>query len=67
MREHERSIVTQTLFRNGGNRKLTAQGLGITVRALEKILERHHILPRRFTKPLPITITKSEVPAKENS
>lgn len=54
MREHERVIVTQTLARNGGSYDRTAQVLGVTRRALDKILERHRLSKRRFTKPLPI-------------
>jgi transcriptional regulator with GAF, ATPase, and Fis domain len=53
MREHERLIVTKTLERNGGNQQLAANALGITMRGLQKILERHHLVKRRFTKPLP--------------
>jgi DNA-binding NtrC family response regulator len=62
MRDYERNIVAQTILRNGGNRDLAANALGITRRALDKILERHHMLiRRRFTRALPITkVTPSD-------
>jgi transcriptional regulator with GAF, ATPase, and Fis domain len=56
MREHERLIVIKTMERNGGNQQLSADALGITKRALQKILERQRLVKRRFTKPLPISI-----------
>lgn len=62
MREHERTIVIQTIAQNQGNRKLAAEALGITSRALEKILGRHHMLRRRYTKALPITKKSLEQP-----
>jgi transcriptional regulator with GAF, ATPase, and Fis domain len=55
MREHERLIVVKTMERNGGNQQLSANALGITKRALQKILERQRLVKRRFTKPLPIS------------
>lgn len=53
-RDYERGVVTTTLAKNGGDHHKTSQALGITKRALEKILVRHHLLKRRFTKQLPI-------------
>lgn len=54
MRDHERLIVTKTLERNGGDQQKASEALGITKRALQKILERHGLVKRRFTKPLKI-------------
>lgn len=47
VREYERLIVTQTLSRNGDNRRRTAEALGISLRGLEKILARHGLSARR--------------------
>lgn len=52
--EYERTIVKTTLSRNGGNRDVSAAALGVTRRALDKILKRHHLVRSRYTKPLPI-------------
>jgi DNA-binding NtrC family response regulator len=52
--EFERMIVERTLKQNNDDREKTAVALGITGRTLDKILRRHHISKRRFTKPLPI-------------
>lgn len=60
MRDYERQIVVQTLARNGGNYDTTASALGITRRALEKVLERHGLTKRRFTKPLPIPVKETK-------
>jgi DNA-binding NtrC family response regulator len=54
MRAYERTIVVTALNRNGGNREVTATVLGITRRALDKILERHHLVKKRYTQVLPI-------------
>lgn len=59
VRDYERSMVVQTLVRNNGNQVKTASALGITRRTLQKILERHHLLKRRYTKPLPIPVKES--------
>ena len=55
MHAHEREIVTRTMLANRGDYDLTASALGITRRALDKILLRHHLAKRRYTKALPIT------------
>ena len=52
--EFEKMVVERTLKANENDREKTAAALGITGRALDKILRRHHISKRRFTKPLPI-------------
>ncbi len=52
--EYEREIVTRTLRASNGSRDVAASALGITRRGLEKILERHHLVSRRYTKILPI-------------
>jgi len=54
VRDFERNLVAQTLQRNNGDRRKTAEALGVSERGLEKILNRHHMLRRRFTRPLPI-------------
>lgn len=54
MRAYERQIVVSTLARNNGNYDMTAAALGITRRALDKVLARHSISKRRFTRVLPI-------------
>lgn len=53
MFEHERTILVATLKQNGNDRSLAAKALGITLRALEKALLRHHLVKRRYTRPLP--------------
>jgi len=55
LRAYERDIVLKTMHANRGNYDLTAAALGITRRALDKILLRHHLAKRRYTKALPIT------------
>ena len=54
MRAHERTIILKTLEVNKGNRRRSAEVLGITQRALEKILERHHLVKHRYSQVLPI-------------
>ncbi len=58
--EFEKMVVLQTLKANKDDRDKTAEALGITGRALDKILSRHHISKRRFTKPLPIPSNEGE-------
>jgi Bacterial regulatory protein, Fis family len=53
-RDYERNVVTETLKRYGWDRDQTAKILGITSRALDKILERHHLVKRRYTQPIPM-------------
>lgn len=53
MRDYERTIVSQTLSRNGGDRNRVALVLKISRRALDKIIERHRICKPRFARPLP--------------
>ena len=60
LRDYEKQIVSQTLSRNAGNYDTTAAVLGVTRRALDKILARHGISKRRFTKLLPIPAHVSE-------
>jgi DNA-binding NtrC family response regulator len=62
LRDYEKTIVVQTLARNNGDRAVAAQALGITKRALEKMLERHHLARRRFTRKLPIPPLPPEKP-----
>lgn len=54
LRDFKKSVVAATLKRNGGNRALTAAALGISGRALEKILARTGLAKRRYAKKLPI-------------
>ena len=54
MHDHEREIVIRTMRANQGNYDLTAAALGVTRRALDKILLRHHLGKRRYTRALPI-------------
>jgi DNA-binding NtrC family response regulator len=54
VREFKKSVVTATLRRNGGNRKLTAEGLGISMRALEDLLAKFGVSKRRYAKKIPI-------------
>ena len=62
--EFERTVVMRTLQQNEFDRKKTAAALQITVRALDKIFDRHHLVKRRFSKVLPIppqgTVEKDE-------
>lgn len=60
MSVYERTIIQSTLARNNGNRDTTAEVLGITRRALEKILKRHHLVRSRYSKPLPIPPPKGQ-------
>lgn len=57
-RDFELMIVLETLKQNDNDREKVAKLLDITRRGLDKILDRHHMLKRRWTRPLPI-------PAKE--
>lgn len=54
LREYERVIVERTVVANGGDKDLTAMALGVSKRALYKILERHGLLRPRYTRLLPI-------------
>ena len=53
-RDFERTVIMTTLERHDGDRDLTAKVLGITRRAFDKILERHHLVKRRYTLPIPM-------------
>jgi DNA-binding NtrC family response regulator len=53
-RDFERTVVMTTLTRYEGDRDMTAKVLGITSRALDKILERHHLVKKRYTQPIPM-------------
>jgi DNA-binding NtrC family response regulator len=65
MREYERMIVIKTMERNAGSQALSASALGITKRALQKILERQHLVKRRFTKALSISKSLSKASIKK--
>lgn len=53
--EYEAMIVRETLRKNRGNRENTARALGLSVRSLNTIIEKHRLVPRRkFARPLPI-------------
>lgn len=56
LRDYEKMVVTKTLQTNGNDKEITAKALGISVRALNKILERHGLVRARFVKPLPIPV-----------
>jgi DNA-binding NtrC family response regulator len=63
-RDFERTVVMTTLTRHAGDRDLTAKVLGITRRALDKILERHHLVKRRYTLAIPMP-QEAEQPEKQ--
>lgn len=60
MRAYEKSIVTQTLRANKGDKALTARALDISPRFLNKILERHGLIRPRFVRPLPIPVARTD-------
>lgn len=49
-----RSVVIETMKRNGGDRCLVAQALAITPRYLERLLVRYKLTKRRYARRLPI-------------
>jgi len=53
--QHRLLVVKETLKKNDGNRKLAALALGITPRALKKILGKHGLSKPRYAKPLPFS------------
>ena len=52
--DFERTVVLKTLEQNSFDRRRTAKALQITLRALDKIFDRHHLVKRRFSKMLPL-------------
>ncbi len=53
-------IVKRILDANDGDKILTSRALGITLRYLNKILERHRLVRPRYAKPLPIPIGRTD-------
>jgi transcriptional regulator with PAS, ATPase and Fis domain len=60
VREYERHLVTETLKRNGSDKRKTADALGISVRTLDRVLLRHHLIKPSFASPLPIPIGRAD-------
>ncbi len=54
-----------TLSKHGGDRDETAKVLGITRRALDKILERHRLVKRRYTQIIPIPMLENLEPQQK--
>jgi DNA-binding NtrC family response regulator len=54
VREYERDLVLRTLARNGQDRERARLALGLSPRGFAKVLERHHISAKRYTRRLPI-------------
>lgn len=52
--DYEKLVVTRTLQANAGDKEKAARALGITARALNRILERHGLVRPRFVRALPI-------------
>lgn len=59
LNDYRLNIVRATLARNDGDRDRAAAVLGISRRALDKILKKHHLVRSRYTKALPIPSDKS--------
>lgn len=60
LRDHEKYIVKKTLEAHGGDKESVARVLGVSVRALNKILERHGLVRSRFARPLPIPVGRAD-------
>lgn len=60
LRDYEKHVVFTTLKANGMDKAKTAVALQITRRALDKMLERHRLVPPRYAKPLPIPPNRSK-------
>lgn len=60
LREYERMIIMRTLAANGNDKAKTASALRMTRRALDKALERHRLVKRRYARPLPIGRTDDD-------
>ncbi len=60
--DYEKTIVSQTLARNGGDKARTAVALQISRRALDKMVARHRLCKPRFTRALPIQPMREKCP-----
>ncbi len=60
--DFRRSVIVETMLRNGGDREIVAKTLGLTMRNLERLLARYKISRRKFARKLPIPPMRGKGP-----